>query len=301
MPFLGELAALGTAICWSFTSTFFTMAGRMVGSAVVNRIRLILAIVFLSLSHWLLLGTWFPQDVAPERVWWLGLSGVIGLAMGDALLFQAFVLIGPRLSMLLMSLVPVISTILAWFFLHETLTPMQLLAITITVAGVAWVVLERAPADKATTQDKVNWMGIALGLGGALGQAIGLITAKKGLAGDFSALSGTLIRMIAAAVVLWLLAALRGKLRPTLRQLAATPQSFGYILGGTFFGPFLGVTLSLVAVQATAVGIASTIIALPPVFMLPVGYFVFHEHISWRAAVGTVIALVGVAILLLWA
>ena len=300
MPLLGELAALGTAVCWSFTSTFFTLAGRMVGSAVVNRIRLLLAILFLSLTHWLLLGTWFPQQVAPERWFWLSLSGVIGLSIGDALLFQAFVLIGPRLSMLMMSLVPVISTLLAWLFLHEILTPLQLLAIFVTVVGVAWVILDRSPQGGQQTPSQLNWTGILFGLGGALGQAVGLITAKKGLGGDFSPLSGTLIRMVAAAAALWLVTIATSKTRTTFRQLARTPQSFIHILGGSFFGPFLGVTLSLIAVQATAVGIASTIIALPPIFLLPVGYFVFGERVSWRAVGGTVIALAGVAILLLW-
>ncbi|NOZ49731.1 MAG: DMT family transporter [Chloroflexi bacterium] len=300
MPLLGELAALGTAVCWSFTSTFFTLAGRMVGSAVVNRIRLLLAILFLSLTHWLLLGTWFPQQVAPERWFWLSLSGVIGLSIGDALLFQAFVLIGPRLSMLLMSLVPVISTLLAWLFLHEILTPLQLLAVFVTVVGVAWVILDRSPQGGQQTPSQLNWTGILFGLGGALGQAMGLIAAKKGLSGDFSPLSGTLIRMVAAAAALWLVTIATSKTRTTFRQLASTPQSFIHILGGSFFGPFLGVTLSLMAVQATAVGIASTIIALPPIFLLPVGYFVFGERVSWRAVGGTVIALAGVAILLLW-
>lgn len=299
MPFLGELAALGTAVCWSFTSTFFTLAGRMVGSVVVNRIRLLLAILFLSLTHWFLLGSWFPQHVAGERWLWLGLSGVIGLSIGDALLFQAFVLIGSRLSMLLMSLVPVISTLLAWLFLHETLTPLQLLAIFVSVAGVAWVILDRTPQGIQQTSSHDNWAGILFGLGGALGQALGLIAAKKGLSGDFSPLSGTLIRMVTAAAVLWLVTIATGKARLTFQQLARMPHSFVYILGGSFFGPFLGVTLSLVAVQATAVGIASTIIALPPIFLLPIGYFVFQERVGWRAVAGTVAALSGVAILLL--
>jgi drug/metabolite transporter (DMT)-like permease len=299
MPFLGEFAALGTAICWSFTSTFFTLAGRMVGSAVVNRIRLLLAILFLSFTHWMLLGSWFPAGVSLERWWWLSLSGVIGLSIGDALLFQAFVLIGPRLSMLLMSLVPVISTLLAWIFLHETLAPLQLLAIFATVLGVAWVILDRTPTTGQQASSPPSWTGVLLGLGGALGQALGLIAAKKGLSGDFSALSGTLMRMIAAAAALWLATLATGQIRFTFRRLAQTPQSFVHILGGSFFGPFLGVTLSLIAVQATAVGIASTIIALPPIFMLPIGYFVFQEHVSGRAVAGTVVALSGVALLLL--
>ena len=98
---------------------FFTIGGTRVGSAVVNRIRLVLAVVFLSVTHFLLTGQWFPADVEPYRWGWLGLSGIIGLVIGDSMLFRAFVMIGPRLSMLLMSLVPIISAALAWVFLEE--------------------------------------------------------------------------------------------------------------------------------------------------------------------------------------
>jgi len=114
---IGEIAALGTSVCWTFTSTFFTIAGRRVESVIVNRVRLGLAVVFLSLTHFLLQGQWFPPQAGLYRWFWLGLSGVIGLVLGDAFPFQAFVWIGPRRSVLLMSLVPIISTFIAWAFL----------------------------------------------------------------------------------------------------------------------------------------------------------------------------------------
>ena len=145
---LGELAALGTSLCFSFTSTFFTLAGRQVGSVVVNRIRLLLAVGFLMLVHWVLLGQPLPLGVEPERWFWLGLSGIIGLVLGDAFLFQAFVMIGPQPSMLMMSLAPVISAFAAWVFLGETLNGRQLLAVALTVAGVVWVILERSGTHK---------------------------------------------------------------------------------------------------------------------------------------------------------
>jgi len=202
MPLLGPLAALGTSFCWSFTSTFFTLAGRRVGSMVVNRTRLVLAVLFLLLTHWVMMGTIFPWDAAPERWFWLGLSGILGLVVGDALLFQSFIWLGPRLSMLIMSLVPVISTLLAWVLLGERLTPWQLVAIVITVSGVASVILDQGGNNAAIVKGKNYFIGVLFGLGGALGQASGLIAAKKGLVGDFSALSGTLIRMFVAMIAL---------------------------------------------------------------------------------------------------
>ena len=97
---MGELAALFTSVAWSFTSLQFTLAGRRVGSAVVNRTRLLIAFIFLSLTHLLLTGALWPQSAAPARWFWLGISGIIGLVLGDACLFQSYVLIGPRLSLI---------------------------------------------------------------------------------------------------------------------------------------------------------------------------------------------------------
>lgn len=198
---MGELAALGGALMWALTSVFFTFAGRAVGSAVVNRVRLVMGLVMLGLTHLVLMGELVPLGAAPERWFWLSLSGVIGLVIGDALLFQAFVLIGARLSMLLMAMVPVISTLVAWFALGEHLRMIELLAIVITVAGIAWVVLERG-APQQVRLDKNYLRGVLVGLGGACGQALGLVFSKQGLRGDFPVLSGVLIRMLVAVLVI---------------------------------------------------------------------------------------------------
>ncbi len=299
MSLLGPLAALGTSLCWSVTSTFFTLAGRRVGSMVVNRTRLVLAVLFLIITHWLLRGTPFPWHAPPEKWFWLGLSGLLGLVVGDALLFQSFVWLGPRLSLLVMTLVPVLSTLFAWLLLDETLTSWQIVAILITVGGVASVILDQEGNNAAIVSGKTYFIGIGLALGAALGQTLGLIAAKKGLADGFPALSGTLIRMFVAMVLLWALTILMGQARTTLRQLRQHPRAFQYLLAGSFVGPFLGVYLSLLAVQHTYVGIASTLMSLPPLFLLPISHFVFGEHIRMRAIVGTSIAVGGIAMLLL--
>lgn len=297
--YAGEFAALATAIFFSATSTMFTLAGRQVGSVVLNRSRLILAVIFLISAH-LILGTPLPVHASADRWFWLSLSGIIGLVLGDAFLFQAFIWIGPRLSMLLMSLAPVLAAILAWLFLSERLTGGQVLGILITLLGVSWVILDRNGNGLKDAASRHNYlMGILFGLGGAAGQAIGLITAKEGLSGDFPALSGTLIRMLAAAATLWGFTILRGKAGATIKQITSHPQASLFIVAGALTGPFLGVTFSLFAIQHTEVGIASTIMALPPVFLLPVGYFVFKERIGWQAILGTVLAMAGVAILFL--
>lgn len=296
---MGELAALATAVLWTLTSIFFTIGGREVGSVVVNRARLVLAVIFLMLTHLILQGTLFPLFVEPERWFWLGLSGIVGLVVGDAFLFQAFVLVGPRLSMLMMSLVPVISALIAWVFLGERLSWLEIGAVSLTVGGIAWVVLERD--DNPVEADRRQYMlGILAGLAGAVGQALGLVAAKKGLAGDFSVLSGVLLRMAVAAVVMWALAAVQGQIRPTLSALRHNPYALKMIVAGSVVGPFLGVWVSLIAVNLARVGIASTLMALTPILILPVAHWIFKEKISARAIFGTAIALMGVALIFMF-
>jgi drug/metabolite transporter (DMT)-like permease len=269
-----------------------------VGSVTVNRARLVLAVVFLSITHLLLLGRLWPVQAGLDRWFWLGLSGVAGLVLGDAFLFQALVLIGPRRAMLLMSLVPIISTMIAWAFLGETLSAVEMVAVGLTVGGIAWVVLERGSINGVQADPRQYALGVLAGMGGAVGQALGLVLSKKGMAGDFAPLSANLIRMLVAVTVMWSYTLLRGKGGPTLRALADRRASTA-ILGGAIAGPFIGVWLSLVAVKLARVGIASTLMALPPVFVLLPSIWIFKERISLQTLIGTAIAIGGVAMIFL--
>jgi drug/metabolite transporter (DMT)-like permease len=259
---------------------------------VVNRIRLVFAFLFLALAHWIFLGHPYPVDAGPQRWLWLGLSGIVGLVLGDAFLFQAFVWVGPRIAMLMMSLAPVIAAVIAWVFLGEVLSPLQLLAILTTLGGIMWVVLERNQRRDVENEDYLR--GVLFGLGGATGQAVGLVLAKNGMEGVFSPISGNFIRMSAALVVMWVVTLMQRQGRFSVQRVLNEHRALLSIAGGAFIGPFLGVSLSLLSLQYTEVGVASTLMALPPIFLLPVGYFFFQERFGWGAVVGTILALAGV-------
>ncbi len=292
---MGELAALGTSLCWSATSVLFTFAGRRVGSMVVNRTRLAFAVLLLGTTHLVLYGSFLPPEASAERWWWLGLSGVMGLVLGDAFLFQAFVLIGPRLSMLMMSLVPVISSLMAWFFLRERLSALEMLGIALAVAGVGWVALERR-GERAAGGKRNHRLGLLAGFAAALGQAGGLIAAKRGLVGDFPTLSAVLMRMLVALVVIWAMAALQGQAGRSIGALRDR-RALLQIFAASVTGPFLGVWLSLIAIDQVRVGIAATLMGLPPVILLPVDRWLFGWPVTGRAILGTVVAIGGVALL----
>lgn len=300
--YIGELAALGTALAFAFGSILFTFSGRAIGSPLVNRTRLLIAIIFVLGLHWVLLGEPFPQGVSGERWFWLGISGFIGLALGDALLFQAFVMVGPRISMLIMALAPVLSVILAWLFLGESLALQDMIGITVTVSGILLVVSERtgkSKNDNVERSPRYYMIGLLFAFGGASGQAGGLILSKIGLANDFPALSGNLIRLTVATLLIWLFTAFRGEIVSSYRTLKANPRAMWMLTIAAITGPAIGVWLSLIAIQRAPVGVASTLMALTPVFLIPIGYFLFKERISKQAIFGTLLAFSGTAVLFL--
>jgi len=202
-----------------------------------------------------------------------------------------------------MTLVPVISAVGAWALLGGRRAPAENLAILITVGGIAWVVSERKLAEESADSNpsghpKNEGLGVLLALCGALGQATGLVVAKRGLVGDFPALSATVMRMITAAAVIWLLAVLRGQAGVSLGALCDRRATL-WIAGGAFAGPFVGVWLSLFAVREAPVGIVSALMALSPIMLIPFDHWVFGEAITWRSVAGTLVALLGAAMILL--
>jgi drug/metabolite transporter (DMT)-like permease len=298
--FLGYLAGIGTSLMFSIGSNFFTFAGRQIGSAVVNRVRLVFAVVFIMLVHFLFYGTPFPFNAEPERFFFFGLSGFIGYALGDAFLFQGFVMVGPRLSMLMMSLAPVLSVILAFLFLNERLETQELIGIIIVVSGVLFVVSDNKAGNQssqAITGSRDYWIGLGFALGGAVGQAVGLVLSKRGLEGDFSPISGNVIRLMTAMISIWIFTILAGQFSNTFRKLKERPDSFKYLIAGTISGPVIAVSLGLFSTQNVPAGIASTLQALMPIFLIPISYFVYGEKPTLRGLIGTVIVFTGILLL----
>lgn len=296
MRFTGELAALGTAFCWSVSAIVFEAAGRRVGSLPVNLIRLLLAAVFLGAYLAISRGDPLPTDASLHAWIWLSVSGLVGFTIGDLLLFRALVEIGSRLSMLLMSLVPPMTALIGWLLLGETLTPLDWLGMTLTLGGVTWVVLERLP-DETGRHVGLPLRGVLLGIGGAAGQAVGLVLSKYGM-GRYDAVAATQIRVlagIAGFVVIFLGLGWLGRVSAALRD----RRAMGHTSLGAFFGPFLGVSLSLVAVKHTQAGVAATLMALVPVTILLPTVLLNKERVTLRAALGAGIAVSGAALLFL--
>lgn len=290
---IGELAALITAVCWTVTSLAFESAGRKVGSLQVNIIRLFMAVVLLSLFSFLRRGMFFPMDATAYNWFWLALSGIAGFVIGDLFLFKAFTVIGSRLSMLIMTLVPPISALIGWLLMGEVLSWLSILGMVLTMTGIAVVIFNRRKKKKEE-MNKVDPKGLLYALGGAFGQALGLVLSKFGME-DYDAFSATQIRVFAGIIGFSIIVTVFRRWTPVRLALKQTKPMLLMLLGATF-GPFLGVSSSLIAVQHTETGIASTIMSITPILIIPPTVLIFKQKVSWIEIAGAVISVCGVAL-----
>ncbi len=293
MNYLGELSALLTAFLWSGTSIAFSSAAEKIGSLQLNNNRMIFASLFLILTI-LLAG--YNFDLSNSQFTNLVISGVIGLVIGDTFLFKSYQMIGARISMLLMALSPAMSAILAFIFLNETISHLGIFGILITLSGIALVVLER----NTNTKYQITTVGIVYGLLGAMGQAGGLIFAKFAFnEGHITGFIATFIRVFSSVIIFLPIMLLLKKYKNPYKLFHKDKSALGVTLIGTILGPFLGITFSLIAIENTKVGIAATLMSTMPIIMLPMVKYIQKEKLSWRAIVGAVIAVGGVALIFL--
>ena len=311
IPFAGELAAFGAAMCWTVGSQCIEAAGHRVGSLTVNLLRLFVALGVLAVIGLFTRGQPLPLDFPPEAWNWLVVSGLIGLFIGDMCLFRAFVDIGPRVAMLIMTLNVPMTAILGWLWLGEIYGWHQWLGMAVTLAGVAWVIVERPdpamieaggdpPGDhqrRARRHRPITTWGVLLALGGAVGQAVGAVTSKQGM-GNLDAFAATQIRFIGALmgfIVLFTVIRRWGRVGAAMKD----GRAMGFMFAAGFIGTALGVGLFLLSLHHITTGVSATIISTVPILLIPFAVFLHKEHVSLRAMLGAVIAVAGVA-LLVW-
>lgn len=309
--FLGEFIALGTTLSWSIGIFPFTEAARRMGPNPVNHIRLVFAVIFLTILSLLFLPISFTElfsSPLPQHWIWFGASGVIGLALGDYFGFTSFVILGPRIGSVFSTLAPAAALFAGYFIIGERINYIGIIGILITIAGVVWLTLSRSA--KATMQDheigKVG-KGIIFAILSAICQGVGVVLANKGFQTQLNNTAlpffqATWIRMVSATAVIYTITILRGRLKEITQPVFENKnKGLIFTLGGTIFGPVIGVSLSMLAVSLlnNKPSVAQTIFSLVPVFVLPLSYLFYREKITLKSIMGALIAIAGV-IVLIW-
>lgn len=311
MNYLGEIISIGVAFSWTLAALASEVGSKHLGVFVMNVWRMALALLFSCLLCWWLMGDFLPVHAGTRAWMWLLASGVVGYFFGDWCLFNSYLTIGSRYGQLFMTLAPMFTALFAWVLIGQTLSWHSLLAMAVTLLGIAISVLSRGD-HKASLSLQLPAKGIMFGIGAGLGQGLGLVLSKIGLdyytanvpAGllprvvNYLPFSANSIRCMAGLFCfsLWLLA--RGGFAD-LRRSVHDRRGLLAMLIAVFSGPFIGVAFSLMAVQYTAAGIASTLMAMTPIIILLPSKWMFHQPITPKVVAGAVISCIGVSLFFL--
>lgn len=290
----GELAALATAVFWTITAMAFEVASRNIGSLAVNMIRLVLAFIFLSVFNLIARGLIFPVDASIHAWVWLSVSGLVGFVFGDYFLFRAYAAISARIAMLIMTLVPPITAVIGWAILGESMSLLEVTGMILTICGIVMAIFSRGGENGRKIKLSYPVKGILLGLGGALGQAVGLVLSKYGM-GNYHAFAATQIRIVAGMLGFALIIIILKKGHLIRNAFKNKPGMIGTGIGSVF-GPFLGVSFSLLAVKYTTTGVASTIMSIVPILIIPPAVLLFKQKVSWLEVIGAFVSVTGVTL-----
>lgn len=308
---VGELLSLCVAVSWTATALFADVASHRLGASPLNLLRMVISLIFLTIELLVCTGVPYPVYADATTWFWLGLSGLVGYVFGDFCLFNSYVIFGSRYGQLFMTLSPLTAGIAGWLLLDERLSWHSWLAMIVTILGIAITILAKG-GDDHKIKLKLPLKGVLFGIGAGMGQGMGLVLSKIGLE-HYSAtmpvetpevfstmvpFAGTFIRAIFGFVGFLVILFLK-RMMPQLKRGLHDRKGMLNAVLTTFFGPFLGVSFSLMAVQRTEAGIASTLMALTPVLIIVPYALINHQKISVKEVLGTLVTMIGVALFFL--
>jgi drug/metabolite transporter (DMT)-like permease len=306
MQFVGEIISLVVAVSWTVTALFAEVGSKRLGSLQMNVIRMVLSLLMLGTTLWWFTGSPVPLYADGKAWFWLSLSGFVGYLLGDYCLFNSYIWIGSRFGQLFMTLAPPTAALFGWMLLGETLAWNALLGMLVTLTGIGISVLNKGTSNKLSL--KLPLKGVLFGIGAGVGQGVGLVLSKVGMThyemsipageemvADLMPFASTFIRAVTGAVGFLIVMGMQKQFR-TLVTCARDGKGMNAAVWATITGPFIGVSLSLMAVQYTEAGIASTLMALTPVFIIWPAHFFFGQKVTFKEVVGACISVIGVSL-----
>lgn len=321
--FIGEFIALGVALAWTATALFAEVGSKRMGSLPFNMARMALSLAFLAGTLWLTMGVPYPRYADGQTWLWLLLSGVVGYVLGDYCLMQGYIIIGSRFGQLFMTLSAPTAALTGLLILGERMRPFAILGMVITLTGIAMSILAKPQGEHTTVRLKLPLKGIVYASLAGVGQGFGLVLSKMGLQHYDAALlssgldgqmvpegaiiplplylsipfASTMIRALMGIEGFFVMLMLLEKNGlGQLRKGFSDRKAMWCAVGSTVFGPFVGVSASLLATQYTSTGIAQTLFALTPVLIIAPAAWLFHQKVTAREVVGAVISVAGVCL-----
>ena len=306
MQFVGEIISLVVAVSWTVTALFAEVGSKRLGSLQMNVIRMVLSLLMLGTTLWWFTGSPVPLYADGKAWFWLSLSGFGGYLLGDYCLFNSYIWIGSRFGQLFMTLAPPTAALFGWMLLGETLAWNALLGMLVTLTGIGISVLNKGTSNKLSL--KLPLKGVLFGIGAGVGQGVGLVLSKVGMThyemsipageemvADLMPFASTFIRAVTGAVGFLIVMGMQKQFH-TLVTCVRDGKGMNAAVWATITGPFIGVSLSLMAVQYTEAGIASTLMALTPVFIIWPAHFFFGQKVTFKEVVGACISVIGVSL-----
>ena len=305
MTYIGELISIGVAFSWTATALLSEFGSKRLGNLTLNVLRMALTLLFSVVLFSLVMGQPLSaMRTSWEACGWMLLSGLVGYVIGDFCLFQCYIIIGSRFGQLFMTMAPLAAAVTAWVTLGQQMTLMSIVAMLVTLFGISISVLGRGEHHRLSLKLPLN--GVLYAIGAALCQGVGLVLSKIGM-NHYEAssipdwlipFSANFYRCVAGIIGFSLLMYFRQGLKP-LREALHDRKGLTVAIATTIFGPFVGVGFSLMAVQYTGAGIASTLMAMTPIIIILPSYWIFHEKITWRAVLGAIVSVIGVSLFFL--
>ena len=312
MLYLGETISLVVAFSWTITALCSEVASKRLGALQLNVIRMLLSLLLLGCTMWIFTGSPFPFYANTQAWIWLLMSGLVGYVFGDFCLFNSYILIGSRFGQLFMTLAPPTAAFASWMMLGEHLHMRAWLGMTVTLVGIGMSVLNKGKQENHHKVElKLPVKGVLFGIGAGVGQGLGLVLSKVGMnyyeagvpegmdaVNDLLPFASTFIRAIAGSLGFLCVMALQRQFY-TLPIALKDSKGMKAAIGATLTGPFIGVSLSLMAVQYTEAGIASTLMALVPVLIIWPAHLLFKQEVKPLEIVGAVISVIGASLFFL--
>jgi drug/metabolite transporter (DMT)-like permease len=301
---MGYLAAFGTLLSWTIATYAFAFATRKAPPASINRVRLLYAAIALSIFCCLFFGLnpiALFSNISGEQYLWFGISGFIGLTLGDYFAFSAFKILGNRRTSLFSCFAPSAAFLGASLLLNEPITLQGIGGMLLSVAGILLLILSRAEKQSVALEGHGSFAkGVVFGILGAVGQGVGLVFAKKGFEvspQNFNPIYATWVRMLIASITVYAIGAFKVNLWKEFKEITFHKEIQKQVALGTLFGPMVGISLSLYAATHLEAGVAQTIFSMLPITVLLAAVIWFKEKINLLSYLAVAISLAGVLIL----